>query len=79
VVHGARRIGREFESAGFTIAADQDIEAGLMYRHLTSIQHVDARRIDIHTQHMVARIGQAAPETILRNPSQKSSLSLNRP
>ena len=52
-------IGGELDAAGFRVALDQRIEPGLVNGDLAAIQTLDLACVDVDTNDMIARIGQA--------------------
>jgi hypothetical protein len=59
VSHAFLRIRREPQASGFRIALDDLVQPRLVDRNFAFPEHVDLARIDIDTQHLIARIGKA--------------------
>jgi hypothetical protein len=53
------RISGEFDPAGLGVVLDERIEAGLVNGDVPAIQTLDLARIDVHANHMIARISEA--------------------
>ena len=55
-------VGGEFEAPGVAgCARISAVEARLVDRHLAPVEPLDPRGVDVHAEHVVARIGQARP------------------
>jgi hypothetical protein len=59
VVDGQPDIGRELQPPGSHVALDDFLEAGLVDRNASVVEHLDLLRVQIETDHMVAHLGQA--------------------
>ncbi len=54
-----RGVGGELEAAGGGVALEERIEAGLVDGHFALVQSLDLVRVDVDTNDMITRLGEA--------------------
>ncbi len=59
MVHPFLGVGREAQAARVDAALDERVQSRLVDRHLAALKHGGFAFIDIHAEHIIARVRQA--------------------